>query len=74
MTNNENFSKSELKEQQVQFEEITQERMIILRQRYIYFPSSTVINQNELKQIQENIALIEQLLEQQATIYQKVEL
>jgi len=69
MVNYDNLSKTELqaklKELKDLFEEVTEERMIILGQRNIHLSSKTVTKyQNELDDIQENIKCIEQLLEQ----------
>jgi hypothetical protein len=69
MINYNNLSKTELqaklKELRDLFEEVTEERMIILSQRNIHLSSKTVTKyQNELDAIQGNIKCIEQLLEQ----------
>ncbi len=69
MVNYNNLSKTELqaklKELRDLFEEVTEERMIILSQRNIHLSSKTVTKyQNELDAIQGNIKCIEQLLEQ----------
>ena len=69
MVNYNNLSKTELqaklKEQRDLFEEVTEERMIILSQRNIHLSSKTVTKyQNELDDIHGNIKQIEQFLEQ----------
>ncbi|SHI22128.1 hypothetical protein SAMN02745823_03554 [Sporobacter termitidis DSM 10068] len=57
--------REKLKEQQELFEEVTEERMIILGQGNIHLPGSTVVKyQNELKEIQENIELLESLIKE----------
>lgn len=63
-----NLSKSELqeklKEQQDLFEEVTEERMIILGQENLHLSSKLVTKyQNELNEIKESILKIEKLLE-----------
>jgi gas vesicle protein len=68
MANYENLNKSELreklKEQQDLFEEVTEERIIILGQENLHLSSKLVTKyQNELNEIKENIAKIERLLE-----------
>lgn len=68
MMKNENLDKSllleKLKEQKDLFEEVTEERMIILGQENLHLSSKLVIKyQNELNEINENIAKIEKLLE-----------
>lgn len=69
MVSYENLSKSELKEklkeQQDLFEEVTEERMIILGQENIHLSSKLVTKyQNELNEIKESIERLEKLLEQ----------
>lgn len=68
MAKYDNLSKAELKEklkeQQDLFEEVTEERMIILGQENIHLSSKLVTKyQNELSEIKENITTIEKLLE-----------
>ncbi|NLA86157.1 MAG: hypothetical protein GX847_02510 [Clostridiales bacterium] len=68
MANYENLSKTELKEKlkelQELFEEVTEERMIILGQENLHLSSKLVTKyQNELNDIKENIAKIEKLIE-----------
>jgi polyhydroxyalkanoate synthesis regulator phasin len=55
--------KEKLKEQQELFEEVTEERMIILSQRNLHLSSKVVVKyQNELQEIQEKIDLLERLI------------
>ncbi len=68
MANYENLSKSELeeklKELQELFEEVTEERIIILGQENLHLSSKLVTKyQNELNEIKESILKIEKLLE-----------
>jgi hypothetical protein len=68
MVNYDNLNKSELqeklKEQQDLFEEVTEERMIILGQENLHLSSKLVIKyQNELNEIKENITRIEKMLQ-----------
>jgi len=68
MANYENLSKSELeeklKELQELFEEVTEERMIILGQENLHLSSKLVTKyQNELNEIKESILKIEKILE-----------
>lgn len=52
-----------LKEQQELFEEVTEERMMILGQRNLHLSSKVVVKyQNELQEIQDRINLLEQML------------
>ena len=69
MIDYEHLSKAELKdkltEQRELFEEVTEERMIILGQENLHLSSKLVTKyQNELSEIQERIRHLEKLLEE----------
>jgi hypothetical protein len=59
--------REKLKEQQDLLEEVEEERIMILSQRNIHLPGSTVVKyQNELKEIRDSIDVLNRLIGEKA--------